>query len=85
VPELGSLIGDDSGDVATLLRHLAMEARPLAAATDVARRITVWQLEDRIKALQADLAATSPEDDRSQETAELLGLLERKQTLLAKD
>lgn len=85
VPELGSLIGDDSGEVAALLRHLAMVDRPLAPAADLARRITAWQLEDRIKALQNELAATSPEDDRSQETAELLGLLERKQQLLEND
>ncbi|NNC93711.1 MAG: DNA primase, partial [Acidimicrobiia bacterium] len=44
VPELGSLIGDDSNEVASLLRHLALVDRPLTPSTDLARRITVWQL-----------------------------------------
>ncbi|MBT8165634.1 MAG: DNA primase [Acidimicrobiia bacterium] len=82
VPELGSVIGDDSGEVASLLRHLAVVDRPLAEAPGLARRITVWQLEDRIKALQTQLATVSSEEDRSHATRELLGLLEKKQQLL---
>ncbi len=84
-PELGSLIGDDPGEPASLLRHLAMVDRPLAGAADLARRITVWQLEDRIRHLQSALASVLPGEDRSHETAELLGLLERKQQLLEND
>jgi DNA primase len=80
-PELGSVIGDDSGEVAALLRHLAVVDRPLAEAADLARRIRVWALEDRIKALQT-LLATVSEDDRSHVTGELLGLLGEKQRLL---
>ncbi|MDH3607223.1 MAG: DNA primase [Acidimicrobiia bacterium] len=85
VPELGSLIGDDEGEVGALLRHLALVDRPLAGAADVARRIQVWQIEDRIKRLQSLLAVDGPGQDRSQETAELLGLLEKKQLLLDND
>ncbi len=85
VPELGSVIGEDSGEVGSLLRHLAMVDRPLAGGSDLVRRITLWQLEDRIKQLQTDLASVVPGEDRSHETAELLGLLERKQQLLKDD
>jgi DNA primase len=85
LPELGSLLGDDAGEVAALLRHLAMVDRPLAGAADLAKRITVRQLEDRIKVLQGELAAVPPGQDRSQVTGELLGLLERKQRLQRDD
>lgn len=85
LPELGSLIGDDEGEVGGLLRHLALVDRPLAGAADVARRIQVWQIEDHIKRLQSLLAVDGPGQDRSQETAELLGLLEKKQLLLDND
>ena len=85
VPELGSLIGDDSNEVASLLRHLALVDRPLTAGSDLAKRISIWQLEDRIRALQADLRSVLSEEDRSQVTAELLGLLERKQQLSKDD
>ncbi len=84
-PDLGSLIGDDGGEVATLLRHIAMVDRPLAGAADLAKRIELRRIEDRIRYLQALLAAAGPEQDRSQETSELLSLLERKQQLLAND
>jgi DNA primase len=82
VPELGSVIGDDSGEVAALLRHLAVVDRPLADAPDLARRITIWRLEDRIRDLQTQLATAGSEQDRSHVTEELLGLLEGKQQLL---
>ncbi|MBT8202001.1 MAG: DNA primase [Acidimicrobiia bacterium] len=84
-PALGSVIGDDPGEVATLLRRLAMENRPLAAPAELVRRITIWQIEDRIKQLQSELSADAPGRDRSHETGELLGLLERKQQLLSED
>jgi hypothetical protein len=85
VPELGSLIGDDSNEVASLLRHLALVDRPLTPGADLARRITIWQLEDRIKALQGELRSVPPGEDRSHVTTELLGLLERKQQLSKDD
>ena len=85
VPELGSLIGDDSNEVASLLRHLALVDRPLTPGADLARRITIWQLEDQIKALQAELRSVPAGEDRSQVTTELLGLLERKQQLSRDD
>ena len=85
LPELGSVIGDSGDEAAVLLRHLAMAERPLGEPGDVVRRLTIFQLDDRIKQLQAALATDGPDRDRSHETTELLGLLERKQQLLADD
>jgi len=67
------------------LRRLALVDRPLTAGPDLAKRITIWQVEDQIKALQADLRSVLSEEDRSHVTAELLGLLERKQKLSKDD
>jgi DNA primase len=85
VPELGSLIGDDTNEPASLLRHLALVDRPLTPGADLATRITIWEVEDRIKALQAELRSVPAGEDRSHVTRELLGLLERKQQLSKND
>jgi DNA primase len=85
MPELGSVLGSEAGEIAGLLRYLAMADRPLGETGDVVRRVTVFQIEDRIKDLQSELSTDAGGRDRSHETAELLGLLKRKQQLLADD
>ncbi len=63
VPDLGSAIGSDDRPEAVLLRTLALQQRPLADASDVARRLKQEAVERQIAALQAELATVDADGD----------------------
>ena len=48
-PDLGSLLGDDDGEVAVMLRGLAFLETPFPAAEEVLRKVQVGALERRIE------------------------------------
>jgi len=75
-PDLGSAIGSDERPEAELLRRLAMEPRPLAGAADVMKRLQQQAVEQRIDAVNRELAGIDADADPS-------GFSERMERLVA--
>ena len=83
-PNLGRLIGDDSGDLGDLLRRLALEGRPLADPAELAVRLKVRGIERRIDTLRAALESLDPDAEEqgySDTFAELIALERQRREL----
>jgi len=75
-PDLGSAIGSDDRPEARLLRELAMVQRPLAGAADVMKRLQQQAVEQRIEAVNRELAGVDADADPA-------GFSERMERLVA--
>jgi hypothetical protein len=76
-PDLGRLIGDDSGALGETLRRLALAERPLADPGEMVVRLKVRGIERRIDSLRNALEDLDPDEDRqgySDTFAELIAL-----------
>ncbi len=83
-PDLGSLLGTDESDMGRMLTELAFEERPLADPTELAKRLKVGALDDRIQHLRNQIAVIDA--DQEPETysdlfRELIALEQERRTL----
>ncbi|MGH9053344.1 MAG: DNA primase [Acidimicrobiia bacterium] len=80
-PDLGALLGEDRGEVAAMLRGLALEERPLEEPAELAARLQGWAFERRIEELRRALASLEAEGEpetHSELLAELVSLEQAK-------
>ena len=82
-PDLGRILGDDTGGQAAMLRALALDDRPIPDPQEVWRKLQVGALERRILDMRRNLEGTDAgADDYSTRFAELIAL-ERERHQLA--
>ena len=82
-PDLGSLLGDDDGEVAVMLRGLAFLESPLSSADEVVRKVQVGALERRIEEVRRQVESLSPQSEAYTDGFEELIALERRRRQLA--
>ncbi len=82
-PDLGSLLGDDSGEVAVMLRGLAFLESPLADADEVVRKVQVGALDRRMDEVRRRVESLAPQSEAYTAGFEELIALERRRRLLA--
>lgn len=85
-PDLGSLLGDDDGDVAVMLRGLAFLETPLPEADEVVRKVQVGALERRIGETRLRIEALAPDSEAyTAGFQELIALERRRRELASQD
>jgi DNA primase len=83
-PDLGSLLGTDETDTGRMLTELAFEERPLADPAELAKRLKVGALDDRIQVLRTEIAGIDAEQEPetySDRFRELIGLEQERRIL----
>jgi DNA primase len=82
-PDLGSILGDDAGEQATMLRALALEETPLPDPREVVIKLQVGALERRIEDMRRDLTTIdAASDEYSIRFAELIALERERRQLV---